>query len=170
MAVRFGNVLDSFGSVIPTFKKQITRGGPVTITDKRMTRYFMTIPEAAQLILKAAQMGEGGELFVLDMGEPVKIVDLAENLIRLSGLIPGKDIEITYTGKRPGEKLKEKLLNEKEVLKETADPKISRTESFGFDIRKLDTALLLLKERMIAGDKAGIVKELSKLIPSFKVR
>ncbi len=170
MAVRFGNVLDSFGSVIPTFKKQIARGGPVTITDKRMTRYFMTIPEAAQLILKAAQMGMGGELFVLDMGEPVKIIDLAENLIRLTGLIPGKDIDIVYTGKRPGEKLKEKLLNEKEVLAKTADPKISKTESLGFDISKLDATLHLLEALMLTGDKVKIVKALSKLIPSFKVR
>jgi FlaA1/EpsC-like NDP-sugar epimerase len=170
MAVRFGNVLDSFGSVIPTFKKQIAKGGPVTITDKRMTRYFMTIPEAAQLILKAAQMGDGGELFVLDMGEPVKITDLAENLIRLSGLIPGKDIEITYTGKRPGEKLREKLLNTMEVLLPTQDTKISKTQSFGFDIKKLDSSLIALEDHLKEGNKVKIVKEIAKLIPSFKVR
>lgn len=170
MAVRFGNVLDSFGSVIPTFKKQIAKGGPLTITDKRMTRYFMTIPEAAQLILKAGQMGNGGELYVLDMGEPVKIVDLAENLIRLSGYIPGKDIEISYTGIRPGEKLKEKLLNKKETLVLTQDPKIFRTESLGFDIEKLEESLLKLKQCVDAGDGQSIRKVLSRLIPSLKVR
>jgi FlaA1/EpsC-like NDP-sugar epimerase len=170
MAVRFGNVLDSFGSVIPTFKKQIAKGGPLTITDKRMTRYFMTIPEAAQLILKAGQMGNGGELYVLDMGEPVKIVDLAENLIRLSGYIPGKDIEIAFTGIRPGEKLKEKLLNKKETLVLTQDPKIFRTESLGFDIEKLEESLTNLKRCVDAGDGQSIRKVLSRLIPTLKVR
>src|SRR5258708_30797213 len=114
MSVRFGNVLGSYGSVVPIFRKQIEQGGPLTITDKRMTRFFMTIPEAAQLILKAGSFGEGGELFVLDMGKPVKIIDLAEQMIRLSGLIPEKDIKIVDTEGREDEKINEKLFNVKE--------------------------------------------------------
>jgi FlaA1/EpsC-like NDP-sugar epimerase len=124
VTVRFGNVLDSAGSVVPIFREQIARGGPVTVTHPNMVRYFMLIPEAAQLVIQAAAMGRGGEIFVLDMGEPVRIDDLARDMIRLSGLRVGDDVEIRYTGLRPGEKLFEELYDAAENRRPTSHPKI----------------------------------------------
>ena len=124
VAVRFGNVLGSAGSVIPIFREQIRNGGPVTITHQDMVRFFMTIPEASQLVLQAGAMGKGGEIFVLDMGEPVRIVDLAHEMIRLSGLKPGEDIDVVFTGVRPGEKLYEEMGTDEENVAPTGRPKI----------------------------------------------
>ncbi|NOY30844.1 MAG: polysaccharide biosynthesis protein, partial [Planctomycetes bacterium] len=129
VTVRFGNVLDSAGSVVPIFREQIARGGPVTVTHPEMIRYFMLIPEAAQLVIQAGAMGRGGEVFVLDMGEPVRILDLAKDMIRLSGLRAGDDIEIEVTGLRPGEKLYEELYSDQEEHSRTRHSKIMVAES-----------------------------------------
>lgn len=167
MAVRFGNVLGSYGSVVPIFMKQIEGGGPVTITDKRMTRFFMTIPEAAQLILKAANIGQGGELFVLDMGRPVKIVELAESVIRLSGFVPYKDIKIEFVGVRKGEKITEKTLTKSEKLGSTKDGKIFVSESSGFNIKMLPQFIETIKDMARVGDVSGVKSELRKLVPTL---
>jgi FlaA1/EpsC-like NDP-sugar epimerase len=136
ITTRFGNVLGSNGSVIPHFKNQIEKGGPVTVTHPEIIRYFMTIPEACMLVLEAGAMGEGGEIFIFDMGSPVKIVNLARKMIRLAGFIPEVDIKIEYTGLRPGEKLYEELLNQKEITTQTHNPKImiAKVQEYNYDV------------------------------------
>ena len=167
VTVRFGNVLGSDGSVVPIFKKQITQGGPVTITDPEMKRYFMTIPEASQLVLQAATMGKGGEIFVLDMGEPVKIVELAKELITLSGLRPEKDIEIVFTGLRPGEKLFEELSIEGENMQHTRHPKISIWKNIPMDRDKLQAGIKELVNIAKTQKHSEIVQKIKELVPEY---
>ena len=167
VAVRFGNVLGSNGSVIPLFKKQIETGGPVTVTHKEITRYFMTIPEAACLVLQAASYANGGEIFVLDMGQSVKIYDLAVNLIKLSGLRPGKDIQIEFTGLRPGEKLYEELLTSEEGLQQTKHDKIFIGQPIVSDMVKLDKELELLQAAVESDDNENIKDAVAQVVPTY---
>jgi FlaA1/EpsC-like NDP-sugar epimerase len=169
--VRFGNVLGSRGSIIPTFKNQIANGGPVTITHPDMYRFFMTIPEAVYLVLQAASMENGGETFVLNMGEPVRILDLAEDLIRLSGLEPHRDIAIAYTGIRPGEKLTEELWDEGTPLKPTLHPDISRLDADASSSSlDLPQAINSLSALCHSNDTEAIIKLLDELIPGSSIR
>jgi FlaA1/EpsC-like NDP-sugar epimerase len=165
VAVRFGNVIGSAGSVIPIFSEQIRRGGPITITDKRMKRYFMTIPESAQLVLQASAIGKGGEVFILHMGEPVRIIDLAETLITLSGLKPHEEIKIIETGIRPGEKLYEELRFETEETAATEHPKIFINRISGLDPETLQMALLRLSVFIRTRDETGLRSFLNDLLP-----
>ena len=166
VGVRFGNVLGSSGSVVPLFREQISRGGPLTVTDPNVTRYFMTIPEAAQLILQAAALGNGGEIFILDMGEPVRIVDLARQMIRLSGLEPDEDIPIVFTGLRPGEKLKEELVAAEEEIAGSYHERIKVLRCS--EPAPSDAWLTALQAHVEAGDAGEAVRLLHGLVPSYQ--
>ena len=168
ITTRFGNVLGSNGSVVPYFKKQIAAGGPVTVTHPDIIRYFMTIPEASCLVLEAATLGNGGEIFCFDMGQPVKIADLAKNMIRLAGFEPGKDIEITYTGLRPGEKLYEELLNQKETTIPTKHKKILVAKVREYDYQEVAEQIESLIKLAKDGKVFPTVKLMKQIVPEFK--
>ena len=168
ITTRFGNVLGSNGSVIPLFRKQIEKGGPVTVTDPDIIRYFMTIPEACRLVLEAAYLGEGNDVFVFDMGKPVKIIDLARRMIELSGLIPDKDIKITFTGLRPGEKLYEELLRKSESDLPTENPMIFRAESIKLDYQEVRKALEHLIDCSYHEDKRATVQTMKDIVSDYK--
>lgn len=165
-AVRFGNVLGSHGSVIPLFKRQIAAGGPVTLTHRDITRYFMTIPEASRLVITAGALAKGGEIFVLDMGEPVKIYDLAINLIRLSGLEPGRDIEIVETGLRPGEKMYEELRMDGERVEPTADGRINVTVGRAPGVDEVRGNLDMLHDSL-GSSNDDIKRALASAVPTY---
>ncbi len=168
VAVRFGNVLGSRGSVVPTFLKQIEAGGPITVTHPEMRRYFMTIPEAVQLVLQAGALGRGGEVFVLDMGEPVKIADLAADLIRLSGKEVGKDIEIRFSGTRPGEKLYEELFFDAEHASPTEHAKVLRARNATLPVgvsTVVNDLIQAAQEGWPAEELRGLLK---RLVPDYE--
>jgi FlaA1/EpsC-like NDP-sugar epimerase len=167
VTVRFGNVLGSAGSVVPLFRQQIRRGGPVTVTDPDITRYFMTIPEACQLILQAMTLGEGGEVFALDMGEPVRIRYLAEQMILLAGKVPGRDIQIEYTGLRPGEKKFEELFHPQEDYQTTSHPKIWRAQSRKVDAARLHHAIDEMRGWIAGFDEPQLEAMLHSWVPEL---
>jgi FlaA1/EpsC-like NDP-sugar epimerase len=164
VAVRFGNVLGSSGSVIPIFRRQIAAGGPVTVTHENMTRFFMTIPEAAQLVIQAGGVGRGGEIFVLDMGQPVRILDLAHDMIRLSGKEPGRDVQVKIVGPSPGEKLDEQLFERWESVTPTRQEKILRATRPPIDADWLEGELGVLEQLCAEGDQVGVVAKLEELV------
>jgi len=168
VSVRFGNVIGSEGSVIHLFKKQIERLGPVTVTDPEITRYFMTIPEACKLILQAGALGRGGEIFILDMGTPIKILDMARDLIRLSGFKPDVDIEIKFTGLRPGEKLHEELITEGEGIVRTEHEKIFVLKGNGYEPSWLNRKIKELTEMAQEQDASGVKAKLKEIIPGYQ--
>ncbi len=166
--VRFGNVLGSNGSVVPLFSEQIQKGGPVTVTHPEIKRFFMTIPEAVQLVLQASVMGQGGEVFVLDMGEQIKVVDLARNMIVLAGLVPDKDIQIVFTGLRPGEKLYEELFENSVQVESTTHPKIHRAVGIPVPVGELSEWVESLPRTLPKSDEEGLLQDLKRLVPSFE--
>jgi FlaA1/EpsC-like NDP-sugar epimerase len=167
ITTRFGNVLGSSGSVIPKFRKQIEEGGPITVTHPDITRYFMTIPEACQLVLEAGNMGQGGEIFIFDMGKSTKIVDLARKMVKLSGLTLGKDIQIVYTGLRPGEKIFEELLNDNENTLPTHHEKIMIGKVRQYDFEKVNESLSALIDSYNTQDNLLIVAKMKAIVPEF---
>ena len=168
ITTRFGNVLGSNGSVIPRFREQINNGGPVTVTHPEIIRYFMTIPEACRLVLEAGTMGNGGEIFVFDMGQPVKIADLAQRMIELSGMKVGKDIEIEYTGLRPGEKLYEELLSHKENTKETLHEKIRIADVREYNYQDVEGCIEILSKLSLNVEIVDMVRKMKSFVPEFK--
>ena len=168
ITTRFGNVLGSNGSVIPRFREQLAKGGPLTVTHPEIIRYFMTIPEACRLVLEAAFMGKGNEIFVFDMGTPVKIADLARRMIELAGLRPGEDIEIKYTGLRPGEKLYEELLATKENTLPTENKQIYRAQVREYNYHTVDKDIDTLTDLAIHVKKMETVREMKRIVPEFK--
>jgi FlaA1/EpsC-like NDP-sugar epimerase len=168
ITTRFGNVLGSNGSVVPFFQKQIEKGGPVTVTHPDIIRYFMTVPEASSLVLEAGVMGEGGEIYVFDMGNPVNISHLAKKMIQMAGLIPGVDIQIAYTGLRPGEKLYEELLSHKEKVRSTQHPKIMVASVAEYDFDKISVDIdNLIKYSYLCKDFL-VVSMMKQIVPEFK--
>jgi FlaA1/EpsC-like NDP-sugar epimerase len=161
-------VLGSNGSVIPLFREQIEKGGPVTITHAEVTRYFMTIPEACRLVLQAGSIGKGGEIFIFDMGKSVKIIDLAKKMIKLSRLTLGKDIQIVYTGLRPGEKLYEELLNDQENTLPTHHPQIMIAQVKEYDLDTISQELDVLEDSLKLHENFEIVKKMKAIIPEYK--
>jgi FlaA1/EpsC-like NDP-sugar epimerase len=168
LAVRFGNVLGSSGSVVPIFQRQIDAGGPVTVTHPDMKRYFMLIPEASQLVMQAGAIGQGGEIFVLDMGSQVRILDLAHELIRRNGLTPGDDIEITFSGIRPGEKLYEELANDDDQTRPTAHPKIRVWQLPTASPEQVQHGLKTLWEAASSGVAHNAVTALAACVPEYR--
>jgi FlaA1/EpsC-like NDP-sugar epimerase len=168
ITTRFGNVLGSSGSVIPRFRRQIAEGGPITVTHPDITRYFMTIPEACQLVLEAGNMGKGGEIFIFDMGKSTKIVDLAKKMVKLSGLTLGKDIQIVYTGLRPGEKIFEELLNDQENSMPTHHEKIMIGKVREYHFESIKTEIQDLINSYSSQDNMLIVGKMKKIVPEFK--